>query len=60
MTREADHATLVRALAAPRVTVAAIADQFGVTGRTVYRWLAGRHRIPKAVITILNMEQTDA
>lgn len=58
MTRETDHATLMRALA--QVTVAALADQFGVTERTVYRWMAGRHRIPKAVITILNMEQADA
>ena len=48
-----DREKIVRAL--NRVTVATLADMFGVTERTMYRWLAGKSRVPKPVITILDM-----
>lgn len=64
MTKEADHATLMTALTAPGMTVAALAKQLGVTERTVYRWMAGKHRIPRAVIiataVLKIVEKTDA
>jgi len=49
------HAKLARALDDMQTTVANMADLLGVTERTMYRWLAGRHRIPKAVLTVLDM-----